>query len=236
MNFDCYLFDLDNSLLYIPNPPEYFDNILKETIEFFSKNGLPPREQRNKFWLSGDQYKILLKEWGVILEDFNEFWEKFDALDFEFRKQFVPKGKIRLFSDVLYVLNELMKVGKKLAIVSNTARYIVDYIIREFGLEDYFDEIFGLGYGNEQNLAKPSPEGIKMILHKLDFDLEHSNALMIGDSIVDIFAAKRANIHACLLKRNFEKYPDGYSDWEHQPDFVIEDLEEILKLKPNYYC
>lgn len=233
MNFDYYLFDLDNSLLYIPNPPEYFDKILKKSIKAFSVSSIPERIERNQFWLSGDQYKTYLKNWGITLKDYNEFWKKFDSIDFQIRKEFVPERKIRLFSDVIYVLNKLLDAGKKLAIISNTARYIVDYIIKEFNLGDYFHEIFGLGYGNEQELAKPSPEGIKMILNKLDYNKNHSKALMIGDSLVDIFAAKKAKIHACLLKRNFEKYPDGYSNWEYKPDFVIKDLTQILNLKPN---
>ena len=53
---------------------------------------------------------------------------------------------------------------------------------------------------------------------------------MVGDSYVDIFAAKRADIHACLIKRDFDKYPDGYADWEYKPDTIIKDLKAILDL------
>jgi len=233
MKFDYYLFDLDNSLLFIPNPPEYFDNVLVKSIRSFTFDDIPRRKERNRFWLSGDQYQTHLREWGVKLDDYNVFWKKFDSIDFEIRKDFVREGKIKLFSDVIYVLDELLEADKKLAIVSNTARYIVDYIIKKFNMKDYFHEIFGLGYGYEQEIAKPSPDGIKMILNKLHFNPTQSSAIMIGDSLVDIFAAKRANINACLLKRNFEKYPDGYSEWQYQPDYVIDDLTHILRLKPN---
>jgi len=233
MKFNYYLFDLDNSLLYIPNPPEYFDKILEKTLKSFSINKIPEKIRRNKFWTSGDQYQTLLKEWGLFLEDYDRFWEHFDTIDFKIRKNFIKKGKIRLYSDVLYVLDKLLDADKKLAIVSNTARYIVDYVLEKFDIKHYFLEILGLGDENEQEIAKPSPDGINMILNKLNFNLNESTALMIGDSISDISAAKRANINACLLIRNFEKYPDGYSDWDYQPDFVIEDLNQLLILKPK---
>ena len=51
---------------------------------------------------------------------------------------------------------------------------------------------------------------------------------MIGDSIVDVYAAKKANISACLIRRDKSKYRDGYGAWEYNPDFVIEQLNEIL--------
>jgi phosphoglycolate phosphatase-like HAD superfamily hydrolase len=62
----------------------------------------------------------------------------------------------------------------------------------------------------------------------MDYSNGNKKAIMIGDSIVDVFAAKRANIDACLLTRNLNKYPDGYDKWEYKPDFVINNLDEII--------
>ena len=59
---------------------------------------------------------------------------------------------------------------------------------------------------------------------------EISKAIMVGDSKVDIIAAKRAKINACLIRRELDKYPEGYETWEHQPDYIIENLEDIFKL------
>ena len=106
----------------------------------------------------------------------------------------------------------------------------MDYIIEQFNLKQYFHNAFGLGYDKDQGIAKPSPEGINLTLKKLDYNPNKSSAIMIGDSIVDIFAAKKAEIKACLLKRNLKKYPDGYGKWKHQPDYIIENLYEILNL------
>jgi len=230
MRFNPYLFDLDNSLLYIPDPPQYFDNILVETLKSFWIKQIPSREERNKFWNSGEHYIDLLDKWGIKLKDGELFWRRFDAKDFEKRKILIANNKITLFSDALDVLKKLKAAGKKLALVTNTAKYIVDYVVEKFKLNDYFHDIFALGYGKEQEIAKPSPEGINLILKNLGFNQKKFSAIMIGDSKLDIIAAKRANIHACLLKRNLWKYSEAVDSWEYQPDFVIENLEEIFTL------
>ena len=114
--------------------------------------------------------------------------------------------------------------------VSNTADYIVDYFLNKFEFSHFFDEILGLGFNKDQSIAKPSPKGILSVLKKLNYKPEKSKAIMVGDSRVDIFAAKRANITACLLKRDINKYPNR-DDWEAHPDFEIENLEEIFNIK-----
>ncbi|MHA1657958.1 MAG: HAD family hydrolase [Promethearchaeota archaeon] len=230
MKFDYYLFDLDNSLLRIPNPSEYFDNILVETLKQLSTKDIPERQDRNKFWFSGNNYLDLLKNWGA--RDVKNFWKYFDEIDFNNRKILIKKKEVYLFKDVKKALKEINSDGgnKKTAIISNTADYIVEYIVKKFNIESFFDEIFALSFDKDQALAKPSPMGVHLILKKLNHDPEYSKALMIGDSIVDIYAARRANIHACLLRRNLNKYPNGYDQWEYQPDYMIDSLDELFEL------
>ena len=227
MNWDYFLFDLDNSLLYIPKPAEYFDKVLSETIKKLSRENVPSREERNKFWLSGSDYVKLLRNWGV--RDQELFWSHFDEIDFNLRKKYIAREKTHLYDDVVNVLKNLKeKSNKKLAIVSNTADYIVDYVLEEFNLNPFFEVVFGLGSEKTQDMAKPSPEGINFVLNTLSYTNGNKKAIMIGDSIVDVFAAKRANIDACLLTRNLNKYPEGYDKWEYKPDFVIKNLDEII--------
>ncbi|MBD3194081.1 MAG: HAD-IA family hydrolase [Candidatus Lokiarchaeota archaeon] len=228
MDIDYYLFDLDNSLLHIPNSSEYFDKILVETLNSISKKRIPDRTERNQLWISGDDYYLLLKKWGVF--DDEEFWNKFDLTDYHCRLPLIEDKKIYLYPDVIPLLHKLQKYNKNLAIVSNTAQFIVEFVLETFNLTEFFHEVFALGGGNEQEIAKPSPKGILATLNKLDYNEESSSAIMIGDSLVDIVAAKRANIYACLIKRDSQKYIDGFEEWEAPPDFIIENLEEIFNL------
>lgn len=213
MNFDYYLFDLDNSLLFIPDPSEYFDDVLVKSIELLSLKEIPKRDERNQFWLSGEKYIEILKEWGI--SDLNIFWKHFDEIDFEKRKILVERKEMFLFNDVLAVLKKLSQNNKKIALISNAADYIVKFILRQFNISHLFHEILGLGFNKDQGIAKPSPRGILNVLNKLNYNPSKSRAIMIGDSFIDILAAKRAKIKACLIKRDQLKYTDGFKDWEH---------------------
>ncbi len=227
MKFDCYLFDLDNCLLFIPNYPNYFDDILVKTLEKFKLNIIPNRTERNKLWYAGNDYLKLLYKWGIT--DSRNFWKFFDDIDLEKRKILVEKEEMFFFNDVLTVLRELRNNDKKLGLISNTADYIIEYILEKFQYNHFFHETFGLGVQKDQAIAKPSPEGIHMVLKKIGIS-KYSKAIMVGDSMVDILAAKRANINACLIRRDIDKYPDGYDTWEYQPDFIIDQLDDLYNL------
>lgn len=91
----------------------------------------------------------------------------------------------------------------------------------------FFHEIFSLGFENDQDSAKPSPEGILTILKKFNYNSKHDKAIMVGDSAFDIMAAKKAKISACLIKRHFNR---NFKEWKVQPDHVIEQLDELVDL------
>lgn len=200
-----------------------------ESIKQFSVNQIPKKSERDSFWGSGDKYKILLKSWGIELDDYNKFWERFDSVDFQNRKALVREEKISLFPDVLEVLNILRSSKKKMGLVSNTAKDIVDFVIEKFNLDEYFHEIFALGDGQAQEVAKPSPAGIQTVLKKMGIELNEATILMIGDSAADITAAKRAKIKSCLIKRDENIHSYNYENWDFQPDYIIDSLREILQ-------
>lgn len=229
MKFGYYVFDLDNCLLKIPDPSNYFNNILIKSLKKLNSKIIPNESERVQFWTSGPDYPKVLKKWGV--NEPNRFWHTFDEVDFTNRKLLLSKKKINLFDDVFQVLHELKQNNKKICLVSNTSETIIEHIFEEFDMGHFFHSIFGMGAKKDESLAKPSPEGIKQVLEEVNYNLRKSkDAIMVGDSYVDIFAAKRADIHACLIKRDFDKYPDGYADWEYKPDTIIKDLKAILDL------
>ena len=81
-----------------------------------------------------------------------------------------------------------------------------------------------------QEFAKPSPKGILTILKKFDFDHHNKKAIMIGDSIHDIRAAKEAKISSCLIDHQKGNEIKHYKQWKIQPDYVIEYLSELIDL------
>ncbi|MFX1426139.1 MAG: HAD family hydrolase [Promethearchaeota archaeon] len=230
MKFDIYIFDLDGTLLNLGDMRSYVDLILQKTLKKLKAPNIPEKNERSQFWGSGDKYIELLSKWGVLKPQ--KFWKQYDKVDFKHRRILVPQNKIALFDDVKNVLDKIYnhKDGKKLAIVSNTSDYVVEYILEKFNISSFFQDFFSMGFKIDEEFAKPSPHGILSILKKLHYDQDTHRAIMIGDSMSDIIAAKRANISACLIKRNTLRHRKRINEWEFQPDYIIEGLDEILKL------
>jgi pyrophosphatase PpaX len=227
MNFDYYLFDLDGTLLNLGDMSNYADQILVEVLKRLKLSKLPTNLERKSFWFNIENYINVLVSWGA--KNPHDFWKFYDEIDFEKRKLRISNREIHLFDDVIGTLEKIYDpVGnKKLAIVTNTVDNIVHFILDTFKIHQYFHEIFSLGFENDQDSAKPSPDGILTILKKFNYNPSRNKAIMIGDSVFDILAAKKAKISACLVKRHFER---NYKEWKVQPDYVIENLDEVVNL------
>ncbi|MFW9988550.1 MAG: HAD family hydrolase [Candidatus Odinarchaeota archaeon] len=228
MTFKFYIFDLDGTLLNLGNIRDYAEQVFTLTLNTLKAPKIPDREERLKFWLAGKDFIKILNKWDIP-EPYN-FWKTYDKIDFEQRKVLIKQNKIGLFNDVKDILKKIYNKSNRLAIVTNTSGYVVDYILKKFNISEFFHEIFCMGPEIDETFAKPSPRGILSILRKFNYNPLNSNALMIGDSIVDIIAAKKANISSCLIKRQFKIETKPYNRWEYQPDYVIEGLSELIYL------
>lgn len=231
MRFNFYLFDLDGTLLHLGNIGAYADQILIETLKRLKANYPQNRNERYKLWLSEEKFFNVLQEWDV--KNPQDFWKVYDEIDFERRKSLIEKNKIYLYRDVKTVLEKIYnhKDNKRLAIISNAAYYIVEYVLEKFNIRHYFHESFSLGYyDNDQEIAKPSPKGVLTILKTFNYDSKESKAILVGDSMFDVIAAKKANIYACLIRRDVNTPKKHYRQWDVKPDFIIESLEELLNL------
>ena len=230
MNFDFYLFDLDGTLLNLGNIGAYADEILIEVLKRLNITKAPDRAERKNLWFNIENYITVLDNWGA--SNPKDFWKFFDEIDFEKRKILLAKKELSLFDDVIETLEKISNHVdyKKLAIVTNTIHDIVNYFLNTFNISGYFHEVFSLGFNNDQNSAKPSPDGILTILKKFNYKSKVNKAIMIGDSSFDIIAAKKAKISACLIRRGIEK---NYKEWEIQPDYVIKSLNELIDFRPN---
>lgn len=230
MKFDIFIFDLDGTLLNLGNIGAYADQILIETLKSLGIPKVPEERLRKTFWSSGDDYIELLKKWGISEPE--RFWNQYDKTDLKKRKELIDKNQIKLYKDTRRVLKRIIdhNENKKLAIVTNTADFVLDFIVEKFELSHYIHETFSLGENIDEKHAKPSPKGINSILKKFKYDVNTNRAIMVGDSMIDVVAAKRANIKSCLIIRDQEKYEKHQYNIEIQPDYIIENLDEILAL------
>lgn len=104
---------------------------------------------------------------------------------------------VQLFDGIKEMLDQLKARGVLLGVVTSKARllesdegpYGVVVEMKRLGVLDLFDCVVGWGDVKE---SKPDPRPILFALGKLD--IAAADALMVGDSHIDIKAAKGANV------------------------------------------
>lgn len=121
-----------------------------------------------------------------------------------------------LYPGVREGLDYLKDAGYSLGCVTNKAAQFTEPLLKDLGIYDYF-EIVVSGDTLEQKKPHPAP-----LLHAAEFfKVEPAQALMVGDSISDVKAARAAGFSiACV--------PYGYNHGEDirvaKPDLLIENL------------
>ena len=84
--------------------------------------------------------------------------------------------------------------NKKQAICSNKPEIFVRKILESLDGLQHFQAIIG---GDSVKTKKPHPEGLDLILKKLK--VSPDEAVLIGDSPVDIETGKRAGVYTCVV-------------------------------------
>jgi phosphoglycolate phosphatase len=114
-------------------------------------------------------------------------------------------------------------VQRQMAVLSNKPVNPSRDIVRALGLADFFVCVYG---GNSFTTKKPDPLGVRTILQETGFAAEE--ALMIGDSSVDVLTGRNAGLWTCGVTYGFAPH----SLQEVPPDVLIEspcELGELLR-------
>jgi phosphoglycolate phosphatase len=97
-----------------------------------------------------------------------------------------------LYPGIREWLEALLARGRRMVVLSNKPVAASKTILRALGTERYFSFIAG---PETTGTLKPDPAGIKLALATLE--ISASDALMVGDSSVDIETARNAGIASC---------------------------------------
>ena len=106
-----------------------------------------------------------------------------DRFELEGSKRSAP------FDDTRPTLEELRRRGIKLAVVTNSGRLATTGLLTRYDLARYFE--FVLTRDDVDHL-KPHPDGLEKAVARLG--LPSSRVVFVGDSVLDITAAKRAGL------------------------------------------
>lgn len=105
-----------------------------------------------------------------------------------------------------------------LAVLTNKPVRISRAIVEELDLTDHFRYVYG---GDSFPIKKPDPIGIHTLMRDCACDPTHT--WMIGDSGVDIRAARNAGVKACGVTYGFQPHTLE----EHPPDILVDDLGKL---------
>ena len=126
-----------------------------------------------------------------------------------------------LYPHVNRTLLTLLKMGLKLAVVSDAPRQEAWLRLCYLGLHHMFDTVIAFEDTGER---KPSPVPFRLALERLG--IEPGEALMVGDwPERDIAGAGELGIHTV-----FARYGDTFGTKESGADYEIEDIYELVSI------
>jgi phosphoglycolate phosphatase len=105
-----------------------------------------------------------------------------------------------------------------MAVLTNKPVRFSEHILKGLGISDYFRYVYG---GNSFETKKPDPEGMNILLR--DFAIAPREAMIVGDSDVDVRTARNAGAWACGVS-----YGLGLEGLRaHPPDLMLDNLTEL---------
>jgi phosphoglycolate phosphatase len=122
----------------------------------------------------------------------------------------------RLYPGVQEGLDRLR--DRALAVLTNKPGDLGRRILEGLGVADRFARIWGPAEATER---KPRPEGLRKLVRELDMDPE--DALMVGDSPVDVRTGRRAGVRTAGVTYGLD--PEALR--AEAPDLLVDDLREL---------
>ncbi|MGE4231917.1 MAG: HAD family hydrolase [Bacteriovoracia bacterium] len=204
------VWDLDGTLVdSMPSAIEAFN----DAIEPFLGKRLPTEELLSYF---GSAEPIILER---IIGKQNL------AKSYEIFKESTIKrlDKSKVFDGITEALNQISKKDAHQAIFTGRGREGTEIILKHNNLRDHFKLIVT---ANEVENPKPDPEGLHLLTDR--FRIAPRKTAMIGDSLFDIQAGKKARVVTVACLWSSEKSIKR-SDFEAlRPDFIAEHPSEVL--------
>lgn len=149
--------------------------------------------------------------------------ELFDVVYNDYKNYYLSHFDVytKPYPNVFNFLAKIKQKGAKLALISNKPNDICTLLINKF-YPDLFDVI--LGQTNKLK-AKPNKEMMLSVIQKLN--LNNSDVLYVGDSVIDLEFAKNSDVDCILVNYGFG-YLENRKDINCKTINNINELEECL--------
>jgi phosphoglycolate phosphatase len=125
-----------------------------------------------------------------------------------------------VYPQVRESLDALRDMGLRMAVLTNREMRFARLVLERHELQDYFDPVIA---GDTLPAKKPDALPVEYCLR--EHGVEHRNALLIGDSAVDIATGRNAGIACWVVPYG---YNGGRAVIEDAPDRMIADFSWIV--------
>jgi HAD superfamily hydrolase (TIGR01509 family) len=188
-------------------------------IEFLGKHGiaLPEDLQEKIEGMSFSETAVYFKkrfQLPLPLQEIKDEWNQMAWLKYA--------NEVPLKEGVVEFLELLKANGIKAGIATSNSRELVDLVIKNLDIKDYFDSI---RTSCEVERGKPEPDIYLFVAKDLGVDTEH--CLVFEDVVQGIMAGKNAGMKVCAIYDHFSK--ENTKMKQELADYYIESFQDIMK-------
>jgi phosphoglycolate phosphatase len=211
MTIAAVLFDLDGTLV---DSLHDLTDAVNQMLAGFGRPALNPSEVRQ---LVGKGARNLVQQALATYsaEDIESGLAAFTA----FNTLHIADNS-RLYPGALNLLQQLAAGGIRMAVISNKNEALSRLILKTLKVDKYFDVIAG---GDTFAEMKPSPLPLVRVID--EFNCSPANVIMVGDSINDILAGKRAGIITIGCRWGY-----GNSEELSEAEFSANSCSDIINI------
>ncbi len=220
--YDLVLFDLDGTL--IETAPEIQDAV-NDTLQALGHEPIDLTTITN--WIGHGTRELLLSalarsrgsERGevALAEDFPSIIEAF-AVNYLRR----CGSRSQPYPGMHEALAALRSAGCKLGIVTNKEARYTQQVLEAHGLDERLDIVIA---GDTLPVKKPDPAGIELARQRFGASLERT--LFVGDSSIDVAAARRAGVAVWVFPWGYNM---GQPIAECGPDRILQGFAELTPI------
>jgi len=215
LRYSAALFDLDGTL--IDSAQDLVASVRYALARVFPEREPPDAE--DILAQVGKPLEVIVRELGYQVDD--EHVRHFvDTYRVRYAEHFDDHTKP--YPGVEELLVGLKAAGVKLAVVTTKHQSQAEFTLAGSGLARYFDYVHGWLEGREH---KPHPEPVLSALSRLG--VQPGAAVMVGDSELDIEAAKAAGVATCAVTYGFRP---AWFLRAFRPDFLVSSATDILPI------
>ena len=218
---EMILIDVDGTLVdSVPDLAYCVDEMLKQI-------DMPVRgEERVRHWVGNGVERLVERALVDDLDGYPDEDLKAKALPI-FMELYAENTCVRscLYPGVKEGMAYMKSAGYKMGCVTNKAAAFTIPLLKQLGIHDEFAIII-----SGDTLAKKKPDPLPLLHAAEFFGVEPASAMMLGDSVSDVKAARAAGFQITCMTYGYN-HGDNIAD--AKPDGLIDSMSELESLLEN---